>query len=193
MANFTFDTTFQVNQARCGWCLDWIMSPPNEKSTNCPYCGANLSTKSPRYDEMLSKIRNVSEIRHHDHMLKNLRKFQFQKKYGKIPSQYESTYPSPLISGPIRHLWPVGEGTIRSWGMPLMTLLEKLHANPTALDDEETKEEIRILGNDIYNYGKIGQMISDFDSAVDELLFKYTPDFDKYRVLWNDICDQWKY
>ncbi|GEM_PF-6946902 len=192
MASFKFDT-IRFHQVRCGWCLDWIISPSNEKPVLCPYCGEDLSTKSPRYEHMISKIRDVSEIRHHDHKLKKLREFQFKKKYGKIPSQYESIHVSPLISGPIRPLFPVGEGTMRSWGRPLMTLLEKLHANPTASDSQETKEEIGILGKDSYQYGGIAQMTSDFDSAVDELLFKYTPDFDKYRILWNGICEKWKY
>ncbi|MHB8547517.1 MAG: hypothetical protein ACYDAJ_12210 [Nitrosotalea sp.] len=190
MTEFSFQQTFGFRESRCGWCLDYIIKPLGDIPASCPYCGASLSSKNPRYDEFMAKINNDSELRKRDNLLREQRLWQYRLKTLNDQKLWNAL---PPLLHKVRPMWPIGPGTMQSWGRPLMTLLEKLHTTPNAPDVETTKEEIRVVGKECYMHGGIDQMRFDFDSAVDELLFKHTPDFDKYRVLWNGICEQWKY
>lgn len=190
MTEFSFKVGMQ-HESRCGWCLDWIVSLPESKPDKCPYCGSDLSTRSPRYDEMMGKIERNSEMRQRDNVLKRLRRFQFQKKHGMMDQQFESIRMSPLV-GIVHRMFPVGKGTLWSGGMELMELVEYIHLNPNSPDVEEKKKAVLSLGMDLYKRG-VDAMELEFSQLRDELTRKYTPDFDKYRSLWNGICDEWKY
>lgn len=188
-----FNFKFRANhKERCGWCLDWIFSPAFERPKICPYCGADLSTKSPRHGEMMEDLKHNNEIRQRDQVLLRLRRYQYEKKYGLMEPKFEQICPSPLVVKVYR-LWPAGEGTLWSGGEELQRLVEHIHLYPNDPGVELRKRAVLELGRDLYKRGGVDSLETEFVQLRDDLTKKYTPDFDRYRSLWNGICDEWKY
>lgn len=176
---------------RCGWCLDWILIDAKEKKPeNCPYCGADMSTKSPKYDEMMVRIKSDLNVRQHDSFLERLRRFQYHRKTSAITSDVEPWSPLAMKRA----------GYTVTWGSPLLKLipvLEYLYTNSNAPDVEQKKRLVYRIGMQVYHAGNVKSGFSDmqdvFFAAVDALVFRYGRNLDKYRSLWNGICDEWKY